>query len=87
MIFLRNAAVLASITLFCCPVLHQYRFAKFGWHIMANERFVLSNRAARKFPLAAPAQGRAAAALLGLQVSSQFPVNVSVQETDRKSVV
>lgn len=75
----KKMAITAAFALLYCSAFAQSHPAQFGWQERTTEKFALSNRAKRTFPLAVPAKGRGATALVELQLTSQFPANLSVQ--------
>lgn len=77
---MRRFSIAALVAAFCCVALAQSHLAQFGWEEQAKEKFALSNRARRKFPLAVSAAGRNGKALIQVQMTSQYPVNLSVQD-------
>ena len=62
-----------------CVALSQSHPARFDWKERPTEKFELSNRAKRKLPLVIPAMLRGDTAMIEVQLASQFPVNLSVQ--------
>jgi hypothetical protein len=80
MIFMhRKTAISALVALLGCAAFSQSHPARYGWKERPTEKFALSNRAKRKLPLAILPIGGSDNAMINVQLTSQFPVNVSAQ--------
>jgi hypothetical protein len=84
---MRNKAVItALVAMLSCAAAAQSRPARYGWSPRPTEKFALSNRAKRRLPLEiVPAVG-SDSVFINLQLTAQFPVNMSVQNARGDSV-
>jgi hypothetical protein len=78
---LERTVITALVALLSCAAFSQSHSARFDWKERPTEKFDLSNRAKRKLPLVIPAMLRGDTAMVEVQLTSQFPVNLSVQNT------
>lgn len=76
----KKLAITALVALLSCAAFAESHAARFDWKERSAEKFALSNRAKRKLPLMIPAIGGSDNAMINVQLTSQFPVNMSVQD-------
>lgn len=81
--FMRAFLITLIVSVLCCSAFSQSHPAQFGWKERTTEKFTLSNRAERKFPLQIPAKGRDPMALVEVQLTAKYPVSLSVQNARR----
>lgn len=82
----KNTAIVALVVLLSGAAFSQSRPSHYGWKDRASEKFALSNRAKRRLPLAMlPIEG-SDNALINVQLTAQFPINLSVQDARGDSV-
>jgi hypothetical protein len=80
MIFMQKKTVItALVVLLSCAAFSQSHPARYGWKERPTEKFALSNRAKRKLPLVlVPIKG-SNNAMINVQLTAQFPANISVE--------
>lgn len=83
---MRKIVITALVAMLSCAAFSQSHPARYGWKEHPTEKFALSNRAKRKLPLETVPYGGGDNALINVQLSSQFPVNISVQDARGDSV-
>jgi hypothetical protein len=78
----------ALVAMLGCTAFSQSHPARYGWKERPSEKFALSNQAKRKLPLVIPASGGSDTAIVyvQLQLTSQFPVTMSVQNARGVSI-
>lgn len=82
----KKTVIAALVTLLSCAAFTESRPARFEWKARPSEKFALSNRAKRKLPLVISAVGESDTTMVNLQLTSQFPVTMSVQDARGDSV-
>jgi hypothetical protein len=82
----KKTAITALVALLSCTLFSETHPARYGWKERPTEKFALSNRAKRRLPLELLPIGGTDNAFINLQVNSQFPVNMSVQNARGDSV-
>lgn len=82
--FMRKKTVItALVAMLSCAAFSESRY---GWKEHPAEKFALSNRAKRKLPLEVLPIAGSDNVFINLQLTSQFPVNFSVQDARGDSV-
>jgi len=82
----KTTAITALVALLSCAAFTESHPARFEWKARATEKFALSNRAKRKLSLEVSPIGQSENAMINLQLASQFPVNMSVQDARGDSI-
>jgi hypothetical protein len=82
----KKTAITALAALLSCAAFAESHPARFDWKARPAEKFALSNRAKRKLPLVVSPIGQSENAMVNLQLASQFPVNMSVQDARGDSI-
>jgi len=75
----KKMAITALVAMLGCAAFSQSHPAKYGWKERPSEKFALSNRAKRKLPLEIVPIGGSDNVFINLQLTSQYPVTLSVQ--------
>lgn len=75
----KKTAITALMALLSCTAFSESHPARYGWKERPAEKFALSNRAKRKLQLELLPIGSSGNAFINLQLTSRFPVNLSVQ--------
>jgi hypothetical protein len=73
----KKLVITALVAVLSCVAFCESRY---GWKERPTEKFALSNRAKRKLPLEVVPIGGSDNAFINLQLTSQYPVNMSVQD-------
>ena len=81
----KKTAITLLIALLSCQAFSESH-PKFGWKERSPEKFELSNRAKRKLPLTVATIGGSDTQVINVQLTAQFPVNMSVQNARGDSV-
>jgi hypothetical protein len=82
----KKTVITALVALLTCAAFSESHPAQYGWKERPTEKFALSNRAKRKLPLELLSIGGSDNAMINVQLTSQFPVNMSVQDARGDSV-
>jgi hypothetical protein len=74
----KKAAITILVAVLSCAAFSESQ-PKYGWKERPTEKFELSNRAERKLSLVILPIGASDNAMIDLRMTSEFPVNMSVQ--------
>jgi hypothetical protein len=75
----KTTAIALLAALLSCAAFSQSHPARYGWKERPSEKFALSYGAKRKLPLVIPAVAGSDTAMVNVQLTSQFPVTMAVQ--------
>ena len=81
----KKTAITLLVALLSCTAFSESH-PKFGWKQRPTDKFELSNRAKRNLPLAVTPIGASETAVINVQLTSQYPVNMSVQNARGESL-
>ncbi len=79
----KKMVITALVAMLSCVAFSE---SQYGWKERREEKFSLSNRAKRKLPLELAPIGGSDNAFINLQLTSEFPVNFSVQDARGDSI-